>query len=137
MGVCCSSKVENESKESIVEKETKDEYVQMLSQETKNCIAATHLFATIWYNYFSDSENQCEYMSSNSSDYFDVLDYILIRGGCCRDVLWNKDFNDIDATVNTRELNKLHLLHLKKYHNTKESQINSHCIFWSHYAKKI
>eukprot|EP01084_Bolivina_argentea_P190158 326864_1 len=108
------SEINDDSKENL----SLNEYINGLSDETKTCISATHLFGNIWYSYFNDEENKCEYISDSQSDNkhnFDILDHILIRGGCCRDVLWNENFNDVDAVVNTRELNKLHLLHLKKY----------------------
>lgn len=34
-------------------------------------------------------------------------------------------------------MNKLHLLHLKKFHSTHEQQEDSNCILWLHYAKKF
>ena len=40
--------------------------------------------------------------------------------------------------INTRELTKLQLLHLRNHHNTKESQgENIKCIYWRHYKNKF
>ena len=40
--------------------------------------------------------------------------------------------------INTRELTKLHVLHLEKYHSTLKGQKNdSPCVLWQHYRNKI
>ena len=58
--------------------------------------------------------------------------------GACRDFLLFKPVNDLDIIHNTRELNKIHLQHLQKYHSSKENQGYHHsCILWNIYLNKF
>ena len=76
-------------------------YIQSLSKETKTYMAATHLFVTIWDNYFRDNENKCEYINNNNDDDkndetdLDLLQYLYIRGGTCRDIILNKPISEV------------------------------------------
>eukprot|EP01083_Nonionella_stella_P038099 103766_1 len=150
---CCSNEnrmdKRHENMERLIKDQNKNEirpntfklnrnsYIQQLSHDTKKYIAMTHFFASIWMNFFNDHGNKCEYMKSEE-DGFNILDYVLIRGGCCRNIVWNKtNINDVDTFINCGELTKLHLSHLNKYHSTKNTQQNSKCILWLLYAKKF
>ena len=80
--------------------EDSKEYIEGLSSETKKHIAATHLFGAIWKDFFMDDENKCEFMDYDANDDQSniaqfILDHMLIRGGCVRDVIWGCDFNDV------------------------------------------
>eukprot|EP01084_Bolivina_argentea_P318557 552467_1 len=146
------------SKSNKSDDEHKEE--RQLSERTKSVIASGHLLATIIKNYFESPDNKCDMllddMISEEKEEDDddgdddgynaelnwktVLDNIIIVGGAPRDYLLNRPINDLDINANTRELTKLQLLHLKKYHGTVSQQKKSKtskCIFWRLYINKF
>ena len=63
---------------------------------------------------------------------------MIVVGGFCRDVLLNRQINDVDIIINLRELTKLQTNHLKKYHSKRENQgRDCKCAYWSRYAAKM
>eukprot|EP01084_Bolivina_argentea_P106252 190187_1 len=84
-------------------------------------VATVYLLTTIISNYFNDDSNKCEFIRScdETKDNIAILDHIILYGGSVRDLVLDKSIlRDIDITINTRELTKLQLIHLQKYHNT-------------------
>ena len=62
----------------------------------------------------------------------------MIGGGIPRDILLGTEVKDIDITFNLRELNKIQLNHLRKYHSSKAGQSpNCRCAYWQHYLNKF
>eukprot|EP01084_Bolivina_argentea_P006312 11953_1 len=107
-----------------------------LTYETKRAMAFAHFLANIWYTYVNIT-NKCEFLLDDDN-MGNILQHFIIFGGAPRDYILGKEFDDIDMFVNTRELNKIHLLHLRKYHSKDiMSQSNSvKCCFWNLYANK-
>ena len=54
------------------------------------------------------------------------MENIILIGGMPRDILLGTEVKDIDITLNLRELTKIQLNHLRKYHS-KEIYQSSHC----------
>ena len=117
-----------------------ENYLNDLSEENTKAITTAHLIGNIIKNYFESLDNICDHKYSKKPgiDSKAILDNILIIGCAPRNYLLKRPINSIDIAVNTRELTKLHLLHLKKYHQTEKSQkSNSQCILWRMYLNKF
>eukprot|EP01083_Nonionella_stella_P102702 292354_1 len=105
-------------------------------------ISSMYLLSQIMDHFFKSDTNKCKLM--NDEDYANtihqILDNIFIHGGACRDLFLFEPINDIDITVNTQKLNKIHLFHLHKYHalglnaGTNESRT---CCLWNRYLNKL
>eukprot|EP01084_Bolivina_argentea_P263811 446653_1 len=107
-----------------------------IKSRSMTLIAATHLFASTIYNFVNTEQNKCEFVQ-NEEDRLNILQYIFVRGGMCRDLLLNQDIKDIDIVVNIHELSKEYLSHLTTFHSKKEQQNEKcQCIFWRHYLNK-
>jgi len=109
-------------------------------ESTKRAMRACHLFASLLKQHFSDGI--CELMEENSFDHkhytLNVLDNLLLVGGIPRDILLGTAVKDVDITFNLRELTKIHLQHLTKYHSKKEDQDrNIRCVYFQHYLNKF
>ena len=109
-------------------------------ESTKRAMRACHLFATILKSHFDDGI--CELMDENSYDYkrytSNILDNLLLVGSIPRDILLGTAVKDVDITFNLRELTKIHLNHLTKYHSKKEQQDrNCCCVYFQHYLNKF
>eukprot|EP01084_Bolivina_argentea_P283869 486296_1 len=114
-------------------KDIKEKEIE-ISTKSKLAISSGYLLANMITDFFCCNENKCDCMDDDD-EYKNViktiLDNILIQGGACRDLALIQPINDLDIVVNTRELNKIHLQHLKKYHSTKQNQGRNHCcILW-------
>ncbi len=84
----------------------------------------------------------CELMDESSYDYahytHDILNNLLLVGDIPRDILLGTDVKNIDITFNLRELTKIHLQHLTKYHSKKEYQKKEiDCVYFQHYLNKF
>eukprot|EP01084_Bolivina_argentea_P289552 497236_1 len=80
-------------------------------------------------------------MTEKSFDWrsysLNILDNLLLVGGIPRDILLGTEVKDIDITFNLRELTKIQLNHLRKYHSSKSGQdANLRCAYWQHYLNK-
>eukprot|EP01084_Bolivina_argentea_P276794 472375_1 len=120
-----------------IEDKKDKEYELALSEKSKVAISTVHCLAHIALNYFVECDNEC---SKCCVDIKGILSNIFVTGGACRNYLVQKEINDIDIVVNTRELNKIHLLHLRKYHNTYDKQNDNElnkCILWQLYLNKF
>eukprot|EP01084_Bolivina_argentea_P283868 486295_1 len=123
----------NESKPVSMDSDMKEKEIE-ISTKSKLAISSGYLLANMITDFFCCNENKCDCMDDDD-EYKNViktiLDNILIQGGACRDLALIQPINDLDIVVNTRELNKIHLQHLKKYHSTKQNQGRNHCcILW-------
>eukprot|EP01084_Bolivina_argentea_P059646 108944_1 len=112
-----------------------------ISSKSKLAISSAYLLSNILTEFFTNDKNKCECMQ-NADEYKNVvqsiLSNVLIQGGACRDLALTKPINDLDIICNTRELNKIHLQHLQKYHSNIENQsINIGCILWNLYLNKF
>eukprot|EP01084_Bolivina_argentea_P260454 439852_1 len=107
-----------------------------LSGKTKTAITTAHFLVHMVSCYLDENSKSSEC----NIDIKSILSNIFVIGGACRNYLLKKDINDIDIVCNTRELNKIHLLHLQKYHNTYNKQNNNklnECILWKLYLNKL
>lgn len=107
--------------------------------QTKRAMRAAHLLGRILKEHFDN--NLCEYMTEKSFDWrsysLNILDNLLLVGGIPRDILLGTEVKDIDITFNLRELTKIQLNHLRKYHSKKSQQsVNCKCAYWQHYLNK-
>eukprot|EP01083_Nonionella_stella_P055889 147373_1 len=107
---------------------------------TERAMRACHLFAKILKDHFDDGT--CELMEENSYDYShftaDILNNLLLVGDVPRDILLGTAVKVIDITFNLRELTKVHLNHLTKYHSKKENQRRGiECVYFQHYLNKF
>lgn len=107
--------------------------------QTKRAMRAAHLLGRILKEHFDS--NLCEYMTEKSFDWrsysLNILDNLLLVGGIPRDILLGTQVKDIDITFNLRELTKIQLNHLRKYHSKKQYQsVNCKCAYWQHYLNK-
>ncbi len=101
---------------------------------------SAHLLGKILKQHFDD--NLCELMTAKSFDWrsysLNILDNLLLVGGIPRDILLNTEVKDIDITFNLRELTKIQLNHLRKYHGKKQYQSpNCRCAYWQHYLNQF
>eukprot|EP01083_Nonionella_stella_P233808 823398_1 len=100
---------------------------------TKRAMRAAHLLGRILKDHFDS--NLCELMTAKSFDWrsysLNILDNLLLVGGIPRDILLGTEVRDIDVTFNLRELTKIQLNHLRKYHSSKTAQSpNCRCAYW-------
>eukprot|EP01084_Bolivina_argentea_P006311 11952_1 len=86
-----------------------------LTYDTKRALAWAHFLSDIWHRHINIT-HKCEFLNEND-DMGNVLQHIVIFGGGPRDYILGDEFDDIDMFLNTRELNKIHLMHLRKYHS--------------------
>lgn len=113
---------------------------RIVPDSTKKAMRATHLFASCVQNHFIDGI--CEFIGGNDfvekSYTNDILSNLLLVGGIPRDILLGAEVDRVDITFNLRELTKIHLDHLVKYHSKKEQQGKScQCTYWQHYLNKF
>eukprot|EP01083_Nonionella_stella_P079645 218623_1 len=110
-----------------------------LRSQIKKAIACLHLIGAIITRFFESVENKCDQMPDGKSiDTASILSNILLIGSGPRDYLLGRPMNEILLAINTRELTKLHLMHLRAYHKTEESQnANSQCILWRMYLNRF
>jgi len=106
---------------------------------TKRAMRAAHLLGRILKEYFD--ANLCEYLTEKSFDWrsysLNILDNLLLVGGIPRDILLGTEVRDIDITFNLRELTKIQLNHLRKYHSKQVNQAtNCRCAYWQHYLNR-
>lgn len=109
---------------------------EKLPKSSKLIIGLAHLLANILKEYFESEANQCEF---GALDVEGILQHVIIVGDAPRDYLLELPMNNtLDIIVDTRELTKLHLQHLQKYHHTVEQQTSyCQCILWNHYLNKF
>ena len=81
-----------------------------LTYDTKRAMAWAHFLGHIWDRHINQT-HKCEFLKENET--IDLLQHVVIFGGGPRDYILGQEFDDIDMFLNTRELNKLHLLHLR------------------------
>jgi len=116
-------------------------YCWRIGSASRNAIAATHLIASIIDEFMKRPEHRCECMPPDEMQdgvALDLLQYIFIRGGACRDSLLLREINDVDLVVNSHELAQQYLLHLSRYHATAEHQADSvRCFLWQHYLNRF
>eukprot|EP01084_Bolivina_argentea_P095951 172483_1 len=89
-----------------------NEEVTNLTYDTKRALAWAHFLADVWHRHINIT-HKCEFLDEND-DMGNVLQHIIIFGGGPRDYILGQEFDDIDMFLNTRELNKIHLMHLRK-----------------------
>ena len=107
------------------------------SESTKQAMTWAHFLGDIWHRYIN-IQHKCEFLNEN--EYMpNILQHVIIFGGACRDYILGNEFDDIDMFVNTRELSKLHLEHLKKYHSKSIASQgkNVKCCLWKLYSNKF
>merc|ERR1719464_618310 len=113
---------------------------RVVPNSTKKAMRATHLFASCVRDHFDDG--LCEFIEGNQYEEkaftTDILSNLLLVGSIPRDILLGTEVDNVDITFNLRELTKVHLDHLVKYHSKKEQQGRSvQCTYWQHYLNKF
>lgn len=118
-----------------------EHYLKDLSKENSKAITCAHLIGSIIKHYFESDDNKCDQIGKFTQkpgiDTTAILDNILIIGSGPRNYLLKRTINSIDFAINTRELTKIMLQHLRNYHNTEKSQSSSKCILWRIYLNKF
>eukprot|EP01084_Bolivina_argentea_P136818 240971_1 len=103
------------------------------SYKTPRAIASTKFVTEIIDNF--QRKNKCPFVDNDINE-INLLDYIYIHGGSLRDIMLNRNINDIDIVIDINKLTKQYYYHLKTYHYKIEQQsINCQCYLWQRYIK--